>query len=1082
MKPLKRGDIRSECGNTYYTRGLGYYNTGRVLEISDIESDADGDSITFKAKVGGSRGTPYRQEIAIEWFGDEVSIEGHCSCPMTYNCKHVAAACLKFIDVAGNWLNPSPSVALGWLSELVEAGGEKEEAPGPRDDFLVYLLQPGSAPGRIRIEYRLLRTKKHGGLTKPRKVQYYRLTSSYNRPRYLTAEDVDIINLLEVSRGDVWNYHPVQGATGGIALLRMLATGRCYWREAEEGAALEWSDEIRPLALSWQREQDGGLHLEVGVQPPGLILLVEPPFYLDPKTHAVGALDIGAFTTGQLAKLLAAPTLNEKVAATFSRELLLRYPDLAIPPPVELETREIGGVAPVPVLDLFRTPMEGGEIHVMRIGFDYQGYRVAPLPLMEQVTLEEAGGLVRIARELEQEVQALQRLEAWGCEPLVDQDSGDVAFYVPGDGTLLDSVARWKRMVEEYLPQLEREGWRIQYDASFQLGFYEADAWWGELAEEGDGGWFSMSLDVEVEGRRMPLLPLLGPVLEAYEPDDLPETVHVPLGKHQYLAVPGERIRPWIQTIVELFDREPPQGEALRMSRFDAARVAELEDNSNVAWRGGERLRSLGRRLRDFKRIEPVDPPPAFNGELRDYQKKGYDWLHFLHDYELGGILADDMGLGKTVQTLAFLASQKARGGLSGPALVIAPTSLMGNWQREAAQFTPTLKVLLLHGPGRRRHFQHIGAHDLVLTTYPLLPRDHEALLEQRYSILVLDEAQVVKNPKSQAAQVVRRIKADQRLCLTGTPMENHLGELWTQFDFLMPGFLGDQKSFSRLYRTPIEKNGDTGVQARLARRVAPFMLRRRKDEVEKDLPKKTEIVRNVPLGKAQAGLYESIRLTMEKKVRDAVASKGLARSHITILDALLKLRQVCCDPRLVKLKAAAKVKQSAKLEMLMGLLPEMLEEGRRILLFSQFTTMIGLIEKELGARNIRYSKLTGQTRKRDEAIRRFTQGEADVFLISLKAGGVGLNLTAADTVILYDPWWNPAAESQAMDRAHRIGQDKPVFVYKLLTEGTVEERILALQEKKKALAESVYRKGKGASYQLTDEDLNVLFEPLTEG
>ncbi|HIP52493.1 MAG TPA: DEAD/DEAH box helicase, partial [Chromatiales bacterium] len=339
--------------------------------------------------------------------------------------------------------------------------------------------------------------------------------------------------------------------------------------------------------------------------------------------------------------------------------------------------------------------------------------------------------------------------------------------------------------------------------------------------------------------------------------------------------------------------------------------------------------------------------------------------------------------------------------------------------------------------------------------------------------------AQVVKNPKSQAAQIVRRIKADQRLCLTGTPMENHLGELWTQYDFLMPGFLGDQKSFTRLYRTPIEKNGDGEVQARLARRVAPFMLRRRKDEVEKDLPKKTEIIRSVPFGKSQAGLYESIRLTMEKKVRDAIAAKGLARSHITILDALLKLRQVCCDPRLVKLKAAAKVKQSAKLEMLMELLPEMLEEGRRILLFSQFTSMLGLIEQELKTRSIRYSKLTGQTRKRDEAIQRFTDGAADVFLISLKAGGDGLNLTAADTVILYDPWWNPAAESQAMDRAHRIGQQKPVFVYKLLTERTVEERILALQEKKKALAESVYRQGKGEVFQLTDEDLNVLFEPL---
>ena len=256
-------------------------------------------------------------------------------------------------------------------------------------------------------------------------------------------------------------------------------------------------------------------------------------------------------------------------------------------------------------------------------------------------------------------------------------------------------------------------------------------------------------------------------------------------------------------------------------------------------------------------------------------------------------------------------------------------------------------------------------------------------------------------------------------------------------------------------------------------------MLRRRKDEVEKDLPPKTEIVRSVPLGKAQAGLYESIRLSMEKKVRDAIAAKGLARSHITILEALLNLRQTCCDPRLVKLKQAQQVRQSAKLEMLMELLPEMLEEGRRVLLFSQFTSMLGLIGSELDAAGITYTKLTGQTRKREQAIERFTSGEVNLFLISLKAGGVGLNLTAADTVILYDPWWNPAAEAQAMDRAHRIGQDKPVFVYKLLTEGTVEERILALQQRKQALAEAVYKGGEGEASQLTQDDLQVLFEPL---
>jgi SNF2 family DNA or RNA helicase len=347
------------------------------------------------------------------------------------------------------------------------------------------------------------------------------------------------------------------------------------------------------------------------------------------------------------------------------------------------------------------------------------------------------------------------------------------------------------------------------------------------------------------------------------------------------------------------------------------------------------------------------------------------------------------------------------------------------------------------------------------LTSYALLRRDGDLLQGLDLDYVILDEAQHIKNPKSQSAQLVRALAARHRLCLTGTPMENHLGELWAQLDFLLPGFLGDPQDFARRYRSPIEKEGDAEKLERLNRRIAPFMLRRTKDRVAAELPAKSELVRTVPIEGRQAALYESIRLTMEKRVRDAIAKKGLARSHITILDALLKLRQVCCDPRLLPAGTkGAEGAGSAKLAMLMDLLPEMLDEGRRVLLFSQFTTMLGLIEVELRRLGIRYTKLTGQTRKREEAIEAFRGGDVELFLISLKAGGVGLNLPEADTVIHYDPWWNPAVESQATDRAHRIGQDKPVFVYKLITEGTVEEKILALQERKRKLADGVYGRG----------------------
>jgi SNF2 family DNA or RNA helicase len=403
----------------------------------------------------------------------------------------------------------------------------------------------------------------------------------------------------------------------------------------------------------------------------------------------------------------------------------------------------------------------------------------------------------------------------------------------------------------------------------------------------------------------------------------------------------------------------------------------------------------------------------------------------------------------------------------------------MANWRREAARFAPGLSVLTLHGAGRKTEFNRMGEHDLVLTTYPLLSRDKDALLSQEWHIVLLDEAQAIKNPKAQATLAALQLRARHRVCLTGTPMENNLEELWSLFHFLSPGLLGDQRQFKRVFRTPIEKQGDEDRRRLLGRRVRPFLLRRTKAEVAAELPEKTEIVETVDLDDPQRDLYESIRVAMDAKVRAEIASKGLARSHIMILEALLKLRQACCDPRLLKVEGASKVKSSAKLERLMDMLPELVAEGRRVLLFSQFTSMLSLIEESLRRTGIDYVKLTGQTRDRKTPVDRFQSGEVPVFLISLKAGGTGLNLTAADTVILYDPWWNPAVERQAMDRAHRIGQDKAVFVFKLVTAGTVEEAILTLQARKQALADGLFDPEAETGAMLTSEDIDLLFQPI---
>jgi SNF2 family DNA or RNA helicase len=461
------------------------------------------------------------------------------------------------------------------------------------------------------------------------------------------------------------------------------------------------------------------------------------------------------------------------------------------------------------------------------------------------------------------------------------------------------------------------------------------------------------------------------------------------------------------------------------------------------------------------------------------YQREGLNWMQYLRERNLSGVLADDMGLGKTVQALAHILVEKESGRLDRPVLVVLPTTLVHNWREEAKKFAPDLRVLDLHGPQRKERFDQIDEHDLVLTTYPLLWRDQAMLSLHEYHLLILDEAQIVKNVATKAAKGIRDLRARHRLCLTGTPLENHLGELWAQFDFLLPGFLGAQKDFTKRWRTPIEKYDDSVRRDLLVRRIRPFMLRRRKDEVAKELPQKTTIVRTVALEGAQRDLYETVRIAMQEKVRMAVADQGLARSHIVVLEALLKLRQVCCDPALVKLARAGRVEESAKLDLLLDMLPELLEEGRRVLLFSQFTGMLAIIAAALDEAGLPYVTLTGDTTDRITPVTRFQGGEVPLFLISLKAGGVGLNLTAADTVIHYDPWWNPAAENQATDRAHRIGQLKPVFVYKLIVAGSIEERIVAMQGRKAALADSILREDAAGAAKFSAEDIEALLAPM---
>ena len=613
------------------------------------------------------------------------------------------------------------------------------------------------------------------------------------------------------------------------------------------------------------------------------------------------------------------------------------------------------------------------------------------------------------------------------------------------------------------------------------------EAWEADLTES-EAGWFDLDMGIIVEGQRLPLAPLLAALfrrdprwLDAWQLAriDNEEIIELKSAPNGRIGVPAKRLKPLAMTLIDLFDGKLHDGTRLRLSRFDAPRLSELNDPARWQFRGQADVMNLAERLSAARGVTRIEPPAGLGLKLRGYQEEGLSWLQFLREHQLSGILADDMGLGKTAQALAHLLLEKEAGRLDCPALIVLPTSLVFNWKNEAARFAPGLSVLALHGAERKARFAEIPQHDVVLTTYSLLWRDAEELTRQRFHLLILDEAQTVKNARSQGAEIVRRIDARHRLCLTGTPLENHLGELWSQFDFLLPGFLGDSNNFARYWRTPIEKGGDRERRELLARRIRPFILRRRKEEVARELPEKTIIVRKLELSGAQRDLYETVRVAMSAVVREEVESKGFGRSQIVILDALLKLRQVCCDPRLLRSPAAKRVTERAKLDLLMTMLPEQVDEGRHILLFSQFTSMLALIEVELQKAGLSYVTLTGSTIDRETPIKRFQNGEVPIFLISLKAGGLGLNLTAADTVIHYDPWWNPAVEHQATDRAHRIGQEKPVFVYKLIVAGSIEEKILALQERKAELAEGILSADHHVSFKFGEDDLATLFAPL---
>ncbi len=1124
-------DIKRIVGSQFFERGLRYYERGKVLSV-DLKKN-----FTIRGEVMGNQSKPYVANISVNFRKDRslVSVSGICSCPVGFNCKHVAAILIAANKKSVNWFGVnkatlsnliSPDIR-DWLdsfpgnSDVVNAKKESTETtntPQLGANHLFYVIDHGFPTGMCITPYNAY-LKKDGTIGR----NYKRLSvfDSIAGRSYATLQDASIFGKLTYY-GDVsyryyrdeMRFNWPEGEELTSLLKEIVDTGRVRLFDVT-GFALSWSPQ-RNCELRWEVDEFGEQQLEArDDKGTDLILLRFPTLlFVDLDTQEIGIANTQV--PSHLASWLAeAPPVPQKAVEAVSLEL--SQVDKQTPLPKFLTVKEHTDVKAEPVVFLYSIEMKFRDYYYykvadvstlkfpcVRLEIAYAGTdkRIRPNEFGESFDSDDTRK-VFIKRNRTQEQSLLktffQVVEQYPSALTHDLDyyedyyglKHDADIVLPPIGELekhkqfkpIDSCIDFASTV---VPELKSKGWRVEIDKTWPYNIYEGSIEYSTSVVSSDSDWFSLALSITAGDATLDVTSLVAQIIKGLplnefgllaEDFDINQhltglSIPVQLEDGAWVMLEASQFAQFAKAFLET------QG-LYGFHRAEAARLSELVsalEGCGAPWAGGDEIRALGAKLQSLTNSKKIRVPTKLKGKLRPYQRIGYGWLKALSDTDYGGVLADDMGLGKTVQTLALLAYRHLQKKSKRPSLLIVPTSLIGNWRREAARFVPDLKVLVLHGPHRQKQFDEIPDNNLVITTYPLVNRDHKELFDHEYDVAVLDEAQAVKNPAANVTKLIREIRAQQRIALTGTPIENNLQELWSLYDWLIPGLLGNRKNFNRDYRNPIEKKGDYSKQRLLSMRVKPFLLRRTKEQVAIELPKKTVIDDFVLLEGEQAKLYESIRVAMDNRVREIIAEKGLAASRIQILDALLKLRQVCCDPRLVKLDAAKGVKQSSKLNRLVVLLEELVAEERKVLVFSQFVTMLRLVEKEVKNKGWSYSMLHGSTKNRDEQIDKFQNEDIPLFLISLKAGGLGLNLTAADTVIIYDPWWNPAVERQAMDRAHRIGQDKPVFVHRLVAENTVEATIQKMQQRKQSLADALFEgTGKGPT-ALTEEDIATLF------
>jgi len=1106
----------------------------RIFNAKNIKACAlDGETIRGVVFSERSRQTTYLTRLTLNDKQD--SITSYCDCYVGRDCKHGAALAQYFIhEHFDKNSTASPERVINkWLSNFQAQPSRYQ--PNSQQKSLLYFLKPDShnEDDHLTLNIKSSRLKKSGGWSTSLGNEYS--VSSLINSAYATNEDVAV--LTEVIRtnqfGDTIKYFDL--------FERIVKTERCFWsKNYDLDKAITLGD---PLEAQWKWiALDNSLHtLQLVLDKPSSsirLIKAQPLCYFDEEKNCFGKINTNTQCEFE-ADLLNSPVFEEDKLPWVLNKLSMSLGDAVkrLPKPKTKYSQEL---SKPDVYLHFSTPSETNpQSGFVSVNFSYQGRLVNPhneiatVTIAKQTNTETDTGTdtgtdntseIKLYRDLTFEQTVIDKLTTlkFHTQPKPKRYTFTNEDYLNKDkdpkySMLMQGRYFWHHFLHQEVQLLKDKGWHISFSDNFYFKALHTDSVFdAEVLESDDHDFFSLGLNLTIDDKKMPAFPILLGAIEQLPKSVLfnndsdenetivsenekpisPDTpIYVDLENGDFVALRYQSVQPILKQFIELFmPNALNEDGTMQLSRFQSHQTLSMLDDQGMITTGTHKLRELADKLKNFQEVTSVEVPEGLNATLRTYQHQGLNWLQFLREYQLNGILADDMGLGKTIQTLAHLLIEKQQGRLNKPVLIVAPTSVIFNWANEIEKFTPQLTYQVLHGSKRKQHFgclegfeaneENDGANkqvDIIITSYALITKDLDYYNEQKFYYLVLDEAHYIKNTKTKLYQAFLTLKATHKLCLTGTPMENHLGEFWAQFNFLLPGFLGGQRQFSKLFRTPIEKHGEQERKQLLNQRIKPFILRRTKDKIATELPPKTEIIQTLRIEGKQAELYESVRLAMDSRLKDIIADKGLKRSQIEVLDALLKLRQVCNHPKLLSLEGAQKVNQSAKLDYLMETLPEQIDEGRKILIFSQFTSMLALIEAELVTAGIKFVKLTGSTTNRQEVVDQFQTGEVPVFLISLRAGGVGLNLTAADTVIHFDPWWNPAVENQATDRAYRIGQDKPVFVYKYIIENSIEEKIQKIQQNKAALAKALLSEEVSDNkLTLTDDILGSLLAPIS--